>query len=51
VLLYLLFGSFAPTVIVAWLVGVLWLIGVALAMRNPSRGQHDRLAGTWLVPR
>jgi hypothetical protein len=24
---------------------------VALALRSPARALHDRLAGTWVVPR
>jgi hypothetical protein len=41
-----------------WAAVVLWWIAIfvlllyaALALRFPSRGPHDRLAGTWLVPR
>ena len=30
---------------------VLLAVGAIYAMRNPSRGLQDRLAGTWLVPR
>jgi hypothetical protein len=29
----------------------LLLLYVALALRSPARGLHDRLAGTYLVPR
>jgi hypothetical protein len=32
-------------------VGGVWLIGVAWAVLRPGRGLHDRIAGTWVVPR
>jgi hypothetical protein len=36
----------------ATLLGIaLMLVGVAWAVRYPSRGPQDRLAGTWIVPR
>ena len=39
----------------AWaIVGSLWLImavGMCWAIVEPARGLHDRIAGTWLVPR
>ena len=42
----------------AWLVWLTWWLGLAmiplfawLALRSPNRGLHDRLAGTYLVPR
>jgi hypothetical protein len=34
-----------------WAPGVLVLAYGALALRRPGRAPHDRLAGTWLVPR
>jgi uncharacterized RDD family membrane protein YckC len=47
-----------PAVWVSWLAVVAWwlVLGVlvlylVLALRSPDRGWHDRLAGTWLVPR
>lgn len=35
-----------------WWAGLaLWLVYIALALRQPKRGPHDRIVGTWLVPR
>jgi hypothetical protein len=34
-----------------WAPGVLLLAYAALALCHPARAPHDRLAGTWLVPR
>jgi len=31
--------------------GILFAIGLGIAIKDPARGLHDRLAGTWLVPR
>ena len=42
-------GAFAtPWGLVPLVVG---LVGVALSLRAPQRGPHDRIAGTYLVPR
>jgi eukaryotic-like serine/threonine-protein kinase len=30
---------------------LIWLAGLTAALLHPNRGPHDRLAGTWLVPR
>ena len=30
---------------------VTWIAGLVVTLKNPARGLHDRLAGTWLVPR
>jgi len=27
------------------------LVGIAWSIASPSRGLHDRIAGTWLVPK
>ena len=49
-------GSPGPASRTAWLLielvslGLL-VVGVAYAIRHPSRGLQDHLAGTWLVPR
>lgn len=32
-------------------VGLIMAVGVAWAIAVPERGLHDRIAGTWLVPR
>lgn len=34
-----------------WMGAALWLVWVALAVVHPQRGPHDRIIGTWLVPR
>jgi hypothetical protein len=34
-----------------WAPLVLYPAYAALVLRNPGRAPHDRLAGTWLVPR
>lgn len=31
--------------------GIVWLAALLLAVLSPGRGWHDRLSGTWLVPR
>ena len=52
----LIMGSPSPTSSTAWLVIeavslLLFLAGVAYAVKHPQRGIQDRVAGTWLVPR
>jgi len=44
-------GRPAPALIGALAVLVLWLSGAVYAVIHPSRGLHDRLAGTWVVRR
>jgi hypothetical protein len=38
-------------VIVGSLAGLVMTAGVAWTIASPSRGPHDRIAGTWVVPR
>lgn len=35
----------------AMILALPWIFGIYLAIYFPSRGPHDRAAGTWLVPR
>ena len=50
----LLSRSFENTLLSIWIVTplvVLALVGAAWTIAHPSRGWHDRIAGTWVVPK
>jgi len=54
--LVLTVGNPGPSAPLVWLFVeaasvILFLVGIAYAVRHPERGLQDRLAGTWLVPR
>jgi serine/threonine protein kinase len=44
-------ASQAELAVTLVVVALTWLAGLVVAIANPARGLHDRLAGTWLVPR